>query len=285
MFRLEEQGAVINRYGFNSDGAELVLARIKARFNYIFSSSSSVTSDTLKSGVQAKLLGINVGKNKTSKAESNDDYVEGVKTLGAYADYLVVNISSPNTPGLRDLQRKEALETVVSDVVKARDEIEMENNGMKPALLVKIAPDVSDQEMQDIAEVLVKHGVDGVIISNTTIQRPPSVQSLKNSNQKGGLSGRPLKPLALAAVRKFYTLTNGQVPIVGCGGISSGKDAMEFIEAGASAIQVYTALAYEGPGLVREIKDYLTEECHKRGVSNISQLVGSASQGPSKNSE
>ena len=226
-----------------------------------------------------RLLGINLGKNKVSDPNSHQDYVDGVEKLGPFADYLVVNISSPNTPGLRSLQRKQVLQDLINQVKTARDKLYH-----VPPLLVKIAPDLSDQEIGDIASVIINTGIDGVIISNTTISRPSDLKSgiiynfklIDSSlvNETGGLSGTPLFPLSLSVVKKFYKLTNGKVPIIGCGGISCGDDAIQFAKAGASAIQIYTSFGYQGPGVVYKIKKEAADILLKLGKT-WPEIVGS----------
>ena len=281
LFRLEEDEAAINRFGFNSVGHGAVESRVRSRFFDFLSTLGSPHSSSrdiaeyqgVKSFRSGRVLGVNLGKNKTSPADSNSDYIKGVERLGPYADYVVVNVSSPNTPGLRDLQRKEVLKKLMVDVKVARDSL---NVKMQPVLIVKIAPDLSDSELKDVAEIVQEVCIDGVIIGNTTISRPASLlSSSEKVCEKGGLSGKPLKPIALEKVRTFYKLTQGKVPIIGCGGISNGQDALDYIEAGASALQLYTAMAYQGPGVVGEIKDYLTQVCTSRNLDNIQSLVGS----------
>ncbi|KAJ3037174.1 Dihydroorotate dehydrogenase (quinone), mitochondrial [Rhizophlyctis rosea] len=290
MFRLPTDKAVINRYGFNSDGHAQVSQNLKSRLrNFLYRNAFSLSLTnpqvpeshkeayivTLPTGVQrslreGKLLGVNLGKNKISLAESNEDYVKGVEELGPYGDYLVVNISSPNTPGLRALQRREPIEQLMREVKAARDE----KLPHHPPLLVKIAPDLSDDEIADIAAVVKDVGVDGVIISNTTISRPDNLQTgPRITRETGGLSGPPVFPLALNVIRKFYTLTDGKVPIIGCGGVRSGDDAIAFAKAGASLVQLYTGFSFEGPGLVREIKDDVTQKLKEKGLK-WGDLVG-----------
>ncbi|XP_067651067.1 dihydroorotate dehydrogenase (quinone), mitochondrial-like isoform X2 [Haliotis asinina] len=251
VFRLKKDKAVINRYGFNSDGHDSVYQRLHPR----------------TSGV----LGVNLGKNKTS-TDPGKDYVAGVKKFGHVADYLVVNVSSPNTPGLRSLQGRQQLEDLLEKVVAARNEL---GGSHKPPLLVKIAPDLTDQDKQDIAAVVAmkKCHVDGLIVTNTTVSRPPSLMS-EDKDEIGGLSGEPLKALSTATVRDMYRLTQGKIPIIGVGGISSGVDAYEKIRAGASLLQLYTALVYQGPPVVSRIKRELQELLQSEGYSNISQAVG-----------
>ncbi|TPX34472.1 dihydroorotate dehydrogenase (quinone) [Synchytrium microbalum] len=265
MFRLPNDQAVINRYGFNSEGMLAVIEHLRARMRwYRHPKSDTSVPKSLRPG---HLLGINLGKNKLSPADSNQDYIDGVQQLGQYADYLVVNVSSPNTPGLRALQKREILETLLSDVKKARDD-SFSKQG--PPILVKIAPDLSDEEVQDVADCIKKVGIDGVIISNTTISRPGSLKSPRQLvNEQGGLSGAPVQPLALSMVKKMYKLLPKDIPIIGCGGISTADDAIKFAKAGASAVQTYTSLGYQGPGLVASIKDDLVAKLDGKKWSDI----------------
>ncbi|KAI8925388.1 hypothetical protein BC831DRAFT_461367 [Entophlyctis helioformis] len=260
MFRLPQDKAVINRYGFNSEGhGESWFQGVDAT-----AVTKTATPPRNRSLQPDRLLGVNLGKNKTSPADSNDDYVAGIAALGAYADYLVINISSPNTPGLRALQRREPIERLLRDAKTARDTLLPA--GHRPPLLVKIAPDLGDSEIEDVAAVVASVGVDGVIISNTTISRPDTLASdTKLSREFGGLSGPPVLPLALRVVSRFYALTGGSVPIIGCGGIRTAEDALAFAAAGASAVQV--------PGLVHDIKVGVTDILSKRGVT-WSDVVG-----------
>ena len=269
MFRLPLDKAVINRYGFNSDGHAAVLQRLQKRIMRHFSNSAELGDGTRRSLTESQLLGVNLGKNKTSPAASNRDYLDGIEQLGPYADYLVINISSPNTPGLRSLQRREPIKRLLQEAKQSRDAL----LGNKPPLVVKISPDLSDQEIQDIAAVVSDVGIDGVIISNTTVTRP-SLQSNKSlANEFGGLSGVPLKPLALHVVAQFYKETKGLIPIIGCGGIASGNDAVEFAKAGATLVQIYTSLGYKGPGIVHDIKTQVAEILKKENKT-WQQIIG-----------
>ncbi|XP_039931305.1 dihydroorotate dehydrogenase (quinone), mitochondrial isoform X2 [Hirundo rustica] len=264
VFRLAEDEAVINRYGFNSHGHVAVERRLRARQE----TQIRLTRGALAIGwwlvvlpwfscvcVPAGMpLGVNLGKNKSS-TDAVADYVAGVRTLGPLADYLVVNVSSPNTPGLRDLQGKAELRDLLSKVLAERDLLPCER---KPAVLVKIAPDLTAQDKQDIASVVCEVGVDGLIVSNTTVSRPSSLRS-RQRLEHGGLSGKPLRELSTQTIREMYALTQGRVPIIGVGGVSSGQDALEKIRAGASLVQLYTALVYHGPPVVGAVKRELEE--------------------------
>lgn len=258
VFRLTEDKAIINRYGFNSDGHKVVYKRLADR-------------EEKQKIKEPGILGINLGKNKDSLDAAND-YVQGVRLFGELADFLVINISSPNTSGLRDLQAKENLENLINKVVTERNQLKCEK---KPPLLVKISPDLTDKDKEDIAEVVIKekNSVDGLIISNTTVSRS---ESLISSHQKetGGLSGAPLKHLSTLVLRDMYSLTQGKLPIIGVGGISSGKDAYDKIKAGASLVELYTALAYQGPVVVNKIKRELAELLEADGYTSIADAVG-----------
>ncbi|KAG0028306.1 Dihydroorotate dehydrogenase (quinone), mitochondrial [Podila clonocystis] len=277
MFRLPEDKCVINRYGFNSEGHKEVESRLRQRIKrFLYKHAredQQETLDKLKNGTSSaeslvdhlstnrslrddRVLAVNLGKNKASTPESVDDYVIGVERLGPYADVLVVNVSSPNTPGLRSLQRKGMLEDLLRQVIAARDRLQ---SSYKPPLLVKIAPDLSDEELEDVSEAALATKVDGIIISNTTISRPASLINKENAKEVGGLSGPVVKPLALRALRAVYKHTEGKIPLVGCGGISNGQDALDFARAGASMVQLYSSMAYEGPGVARAVKDGIVE--------------------------
>src|SRR6516225_1935745 len=228
LFRLVEDRAIVNRMGFNNDGLAAVAARLSAR----------------QDGARG-ILGANLGKNKDS-ADAAADYVAGARALAPLADYLVVNVSSPNTPGLRALQGREPLATLLAAVRGAR-------GGTRPPLLLKIAPDLTEADKTDIAEVALAGGVDGLIVSNTTIARPAGLAS-PAAAEAGGLSGRPLFAPATVVLADMYRLTGGRMPLIGDGGIASAEDAYAKIRAGASLLQVYTGLIYQGPGLVARIK-------------------------------
>ncbi|XP_075966299.1 dihydroorotate dehydrogenase (quinone), mitochondrial [Anarhichas minor] len=263
VFRLATDHAIINRYGFNSCGLAAAQQRLEAR------------RDTQQQQSEAGLpLGINLGKNKLSQ-DAGADYLEGVRVLGPLADYLVVNISSPNTPGLRDLQGKAALRQLLHKVLKERDALQ---GGRKLPVLVKIAPDLTSQDKRDIADVVTELGVDGLMVSNTTVSRPETLQD-SNKSEVGGLSGQPLKDLSTSTVREMYNLTKGKVLIVGVGGVASGQDAMDKIRAGASLVQLYTALTYQGPPVVTKIKRELEQLLKEQGFSSVSEAVGADHRG------
>uniref|UniRef100_UPI003AAA9791 dihydroorotate dehydrogenase (quinone), mitochondrial isoform X2 n=1 Tax=Centroberyx gerrardi TaxID=166262 RepID=UPI003AAA9791 len=263
VFRLTRDQAVINRYGFNSYGLAEAQQRLKSR--------EGTQLELTKAGLP---LGINLGKNKLSQ-DAGADYLEGVRVLGPLADYLVVNVSSPNTPGLRDLQGKTELRQLLHGVLKERDALQGER---KPPVLVKISPDLTARDKQDIADVVTELGVDGLMVCNTTVSRPETLQD-PQSCEVGGLSGQPLKDLSTLAVRDMYSLTKGKVPIVGIGGVASGQDAMDKIRAGASLVQLYTALTYQGPPIVTKIKRELEQLLKDQGFSSVSEAVGADHRG------
>uniref|UniRef100_T1J9C3 Dihydroorotate dehydrogenase (quinone), mitochondrial n=1 Tax=Strigamia maritima TaxID=126957 RepID=T1J9C3_STRMM len=258
LFRLIQDNAVINRYGFNSDGHDVVFERLEQLSR----------DDMTKRGI----IGVNLGKNRDS-IDSIEDFIQGVKKFAPVADYLVINVSSPNTKGLRLLQRRKDFANVIDKVVDARNKLRMKH---KTPILVKIAPDLSKEAKQDVAAILLRPGkprVDGIIISNSTIVRPPSLQS-PLSTEDGGLTGAPLKKISTDAIKAMYALTRGEIPIIGVGGISSGADAYEKIRAGASLVQVYTALVYQGFPVITGIKKELAELLRKDGYRSVHEAVG-----------
>jgi dihydroorotate dehydrogenase len=226
LFRLTEDQAVINRMGFNNEGHGAALRRLSNRH-------------------RKGIVGVNIGANKDS-VDRAADYVAGIECFSTVADYITVNVSSPNTPGLRGLQSAGELHQLLQRLNDARA-----TQVKRPAMLLKIAPDLSEAEMYDIAACCTGGAVDGVIISNTTLSRP-SLSSVYRA-ESGGLSGRPLFQLSTQQLARFYVMTKGQIPLVGVGGIEDGATALAKIEAGASLIQVYSALVYRGPGLVDDI--------------------------------
>ena len=250
IFRLTEDRAVINRLGFNNKGLEYYVRQLSAR------------------RAEGGIVGANIGANKLSE-DQIEDYVIGLKRVLPLADYFTINISSPNTPGLRALQGREALDELLSKLKAVRDEAKLEK---KPPLLLKIAPDLDDSECEDIAEIILKHEMDGLIVSNTTLSRNGLTSSL--NKESGGLSGEPLFVLSTDVLSKMYSLTGGKIPLVGVGGVSNGKQAYEKIKAGASLVQLYSALVYRGPGLARTINSELEILIKKDGFSNITEAIG-----------
>ncbi|CAF4801688.1 unnamed protein product [Pieris macdunnoughi] len=258
VFRLPEDQAVINRYGFNSEGHDVVLKKIE-----------NIDKALLDKG----LLGINLGKNKHS-TDAAADYSHGIKKFHKVADYFVINVSSPNTPGLRSLQSKTELQKLLAEANTTLESLKIEK---RPPLLLKLAPDLSIEEMKDIVSVISekKTKVDGLIISNTTIDRS-SLHNSKYAQETGGLSGKPLTDKSTEMIKTMYKLTQGKIPIVGVGGIFNGKDAFEKILAGASVLQIYTALIYHGPPIVTKIKAELAELLKQNGYNTVNEAVGKA---------
>lgn len=261
VFHLPADSALINRYGFPSQGAAAVVSRLRARIPTFYDANEKSTS-ALRSGA---VLAINLGKNKTSPADSSEDFVSGVNAFGPYADVLVVNVSSPNTPGLRGLQNRELLESLLKDVVGARNALEPSPvTSRRPRLVLKIAPDLEESQLAEMAEVIRSSNIDGVIVSNTTIARPSSLTD-QNKAETGGLSGKPVKPYTLRALKTLRAHLPASIPIIGCGGISSGADALEYGRAGASFVQLYTEFGYDGVGTCRRIKDELVSLLKREG--------------------
>lgn len=255
---------MINRYGFPSDGAVSVLSRLKSRLPRVFDDLPSPANHA--SLRPNSLLAVNLGKNKSSPPDSTEDFTKGVQAFAPYADVLVVNVSSPNTPGLRGMQNRDVLRNLL---VSVTSEAEKHTSiaGKKPRIVLKIAPDLDADSLRDIAETVTStRGVDGVIVSNTTIQRPASL--LDDAKvETGGLSGAPVKPLALQALRTLRSYLPPSIPLIGCGGIATGEDALEFAKAGASFVQLYTAFGYAGVGACRRIKDELADALAREGTS------------------
>ena len=255
LFRLDEDGAVINRFGFNSEGIDAFVKRLESRRGKPHA---------------AGIVGANVGKNRDT-VDAASDYVIGIERVAGLADYLVVNISSPNTPGLRALQAKAPIEDLLTRVIAARDRTVPGQR--KPPLLAKVGPDLSEEQLRDIADVALATKVDGLIVGNTTIERPASLKS-RDRDQAGGLSGAPLLELSTACLASLYRLTKGKIPLIGCGGVASGADAYAKIRAGASLVQVYSALVFEGPGLAGRIKHELAACLRADGFARVADAVG-----------
>lgn len=246
LFRLVEDRAVINRMGFNNGGRDAALARLARRAD------------------RKGIVGINIGANKDS-ADRIADYAEMARAMAPHASYLAVNISSPNTPGLRALQDEAALTGLLDAVLEAR------GTRTVPVFL-KVAPDLEPADIDAIARIALGKRLDALIVSNTTIARPP-LQS-RHAGETGGLSGAPLRDLALQRVRDFRSATGGAIPLVGVGGIATAEDAWARIRAGASLVQLYSAMVYEGPGLPRRITDGLTRLMQRDGFASIAEAVG-----------
>ena len=245
LFRLAEDRAVINRMGFNNDGQGAALPRLQKR---------------RRSG---GIVGVNIGANKDS-VNRIADYATGVVAMMGVADYLTVNISSPNTPGLRALQDKAALDDLLAAVTEAR--------GAGPPVFLKVAPDLEPSEIGDIVDVAMARGIDALIVSNTTISRPQLKSS--HAGEGGGLSGAPLKGLALQRLKDFRKAAGPSLPLIAAGGIENGVDAYDRIRAGASLVQLYSALVYQGPGLARSIASELKRLLKRDGFRTLGEAVG-----------
>ncbi len=253
VFRLMEDGGVINRLGFNNDGAEAAAAYLRNR-------------------KRRGIVGVNLGANKDSD-DRIDDYARGLASFDGLADYFVINISSPNTPGLRELQNKDSFGELLDRVGNAKAKLKFNET----PLLVKIAPDMDDEALRGICEQAMALRVDGLIVSNTTLARPGSLHG-KHCLEDGGLSGRPLMELSTRVLAKARQITGGRLPLVGVGGVSSGRDAYDKICAGASVVQLYSALVFKGPGLVQEIKTDLARLLVENGFGNVGAAAGTRAE-------
>jgi dihydroorotate dehydrogenase len=251
VFRLRRDHAIINRLGFNNGGHAAALTRLQRR----------------KGG---GVVGVNIGANKDS-ADRIADYVRGMETFYDVASYFTINISSPNTPGLRDLQDPAALQHLLQQLLDARARM-MQAGKPKRPIVVKLAPDIAEHAFGAIVMQLAAQGVDGIAVSNTTLSR--AGLSDANARQGGGLSGRPLFHRSTVMLARVHQATAGRIPLIGIGGIDSGTSALAKIEAGATLVQVYTGLIYEGPSLIQRIKDTLTAAVGQAGVRSIADLVG-----------
>jgi dihydroorotate dehydrogenase len=252
LFRLDRDRAIINRMGFNNEGVEAMAARLKTAWP--------------DKGI---LLGINLGKNKDTP-DAAADYEIGARRLGAHGDYMVINVSSPNTPGLRALQGKAPLTELIARTHRALAE---SGAATPPPLLLKIAPDLTREDLADIAEVALEGKLAGLIATNTTIARPAGLEQ-RYASEAGGLSGRPLFEPSTKVLSELYCLTAGRLPLIGVGGVSSGADAYAKIRAGASLVQLYSALVFEGPYLVLRLKRELLQCLQRDGLSAIGEAVG-----------
>ncbi|GAO54421.1 dihydroorotate dehydrogenase [Novosphingobium sp. MD-1] len=247
LFRLVEDRAVINRMGFNNNGADAVAARLRTRLG--------------KPGI----VGVNIGANKDS-ADRIADYAAMTRTMAPLATYLTVNISSPNTPGLRALQDEGALAELLDAVIEAR-------GALATPVFLKLAPDLQRADVDAICRIALDRRLDALIVSNTTIERPASLRSV-HAGETGGLSGEPLRQMALERLREFRKASGGAIPLIGVGGIASADDAWQRIRAGASLVQIYSAMVYEGPGLARAIVTGLAKRVRQEGMTSIAEAVG-----------
>ena len=252
VFRLVEDEAVINRYGLNSDGMEAVAQKLAARRR------------------RGGLVGVNLGANKDS-ADRSADYAVLARRLAPLADFLTINVSSPNTPGLRDLQAESALDDLIARALAARDEAS--GGGKRTPMLLKIAPDLTLPELDGMVGVARRRGIDGMIVSNTTVARPATLTSAAKG-ETGGLSGRPLFAPSTRLLAETFLRVERQFPLVGVGGVDSVAAAFAKIRAGADLVQFYSAMVFKGPGLAQEIKTGLAGEARKAGVVRLGQLVG-----------
>jgi dihydroorotate dehydrogenase len=255
LFRLTEDRGVINRLGFNNQGLEAFAAHLIARRH--------------RGGV----VGANIGANKDSE-DRIGDYVIGLKRLWPLADYFTVNISSPNTPGLRDLQSGAALDELLGRLAETRRQVEMTDPRLRPrALFLKVAPDLNDAEIMAICDAVVRHGFNAVIAGNTTLSRPETLRS-HWKGEAGGLSGAPLTELSTRTLARFHAFADGRFPLIGAGGVTSGADAYAKIRAGACAVQLYSALVYGGPSLIGRIKRDLAARLRADGFVSVVEATG-----------
>jgi len=248
IFRLEKDKAMINRLGFNNDGVEII-------------------SDRLTKNLPDEFLGINIGPNKDTK-DKISDFVECFSKLNKFASYITVNISSPNTEGLRDFHEEKLLSELLSKLYELK-----RNQKILCPIVLKLSPDIEEKEITNINEVALKYKIDGIILTNTTNQNRDNLVDV-NKHEIGGLSGLPLQKLSIKFVKNFYKSNKGKLPIIGVGGIDSGQSAFEKIAAGATAVQLYTGMVYKGPGIVKDIKKELIEILKKEKIKNIQQAVG-----------
>jgi len=252
LFRLARDQAVINRMGFNNAGMDVVAGNLAPRLHN-----------------REGIVGVNLGKNKTTE-NAVDDYVLGINRLANFADYMVINVSSPNTPGLRDLQGRDQLLKLLAAVKSALTNVPA---GKKIPLLLKVAPDLTDQDKQDIADVAMECAIDGLIVSNTTVTRPKGMMD-EQSHETGGLSGRPLMTLSTDVLKDFYKRTNGKLLLIGVGGVSSAEDAYQKIRSGATLVQLYSAMVYQGPSIAGDIARGLSDLLAADGFENVADAVG-----------
>jgi dihydroorotate dehydrogenase len=248
LFRLKADDALVNRCGFNNQGYAAARARLAAE---------------RIEGV----VGVNIGPNKDA-VDRLADFTLGVKTFAPFASYLAINVSSPNTPSLRDLQRRDALDELAARVVEARDEA-----APRRPLLIKIAPDLDLRALDDVIAVCAARGVDGLIVANTTIARPPSLRDA-SAHEAGGLSGRPLFEPSTRMLARAFLRCGGAFPLIGCGGVEDAASALAKIEAGASLVQIYTGMIYRGPGVIDQILDGLSRALTARRAGSLADLVG-----------
>ena len=256
LFRLARDRALINRLGFNNAGHAVALARLRGRG-------------------QRGVVGVNVGANRDA-ADRVGDYVAGVRAFYDVASYLTINISSPNTPGLRDLQAPAALDSLLARVLEVREALVC-GGAPRRAIVVKLAPDIAEADLEPIVGVLTQRGVDGIAVSNTTLARDGLAEAAL-AKETGGLSGRPLHQRSTTMLARVYLLTGGRIPLIGIGGIDSGAAAIAKLEAGATLLQLYTGLVYEGPGLIARIKSDLVDYVRRERLTRIADATGCRAQ-------
>lgn len=260
IFRDPPHEAVINRMGFPNKGLDV----FKKNIEKFLEQKPRPTG----------LVGINIGMNKDQKDPAKD-YCKLLRNLGSYGDYFTINISSPNTPGLRNLQQREHLMELMTQVKEVRSK--SCDKTFPPPLLVKLAPDLDNAQQEELAQTALDAGIDGLILTNTTLERPDFLLE-KFRSEIGGLSGKPLTQKSTEIIRNFYKLTKGKIPIIGVGGISNGKDAYEKIKAGASLVQLYSALVYHGPEVINQINDELLSLIERDGFKSIKDVIGTDHQ-------
>ena len=248
IFRLEKDKALINRLGFNNDGVEII-------------------SDRLIENPPKEFLGINIGPNKDTKNKTLD-FLECFDKLNKLANYITVNISSPNTDGLRDFHEEKLLSKLLNKLNELK-----KNKKIKCPIVLKLSPDIEDEEISNINELVLKFKIDGIILANTTNQNRENLSDIKK-NEIGGLSGLPLQKISLKFIKNFHKSNRGNIPIIGVGGVDSGESAFEKIVAGASAIQLYTGMVYKGPGIVKNIKKELIAILKREKIKNIQDAIG-----------
>lgn len=254
MFRLPKDGGLINRLGFNNEGADTVAARLA------------------RSGAHMVPVGVNIGKaRRVPNPEATADYVKTFEKLWPYGDYFVVNVSSPNTPGLRDLQARESIEDIVLTLKAKNAELARQQGARPRPLLVKVSPDLLPKDLEGLVEVAKAERLDGIIATNTTTSR---IGLQKDIRQDGGLSGRPLRERSTRIIRDIHAQTEGRIPIIGVGGVFSGEDAWEKLAAGASLVQMYTGFIYGGPASARRVNEELLELMDHNGVEHLADIVG-----------
>lgn len=254
LFRLPGDEAIINRMGFNNHG----IANAKQTFE--------------KLGRSPIPIGINLGKNKdTPNEKAAEDYILGLTELYPYGDYFVINVSSPNTKGLRDLQHVEALESLLTQILQQRDQSAQIHQKRKPMLL-KIAPDLEPEAAGEIVSTAIAAGIDGIVATNTTLSREGLAS--EHRHETGGLSGKPLRQRSTRFIRHIYSKTRGRIPLVGVGGIFTGKDAMDKFKAGADLVQVYTGMIYRGPAIVKKMNQELLELMEKEKINHFQEWIG-----------